>query len=100
MENRGVKSLSFVARNESDALNQRGEGVGAAMKLGPSIVSDADMYEPGTTEFFPVMSKVVGRNPDLIALSGLAQADAPKRRAAWAAWSRSSLRSRRRSGQC
>ena len=30
MENRGVKSVSFVARNESDALNQRKEGVEAA----------------------------------------------------------------------
>ena len=59
MDNRGVKSVTFVARNESDALNQRKEGVEAAKKLGLTVVSDEDTYEPGTTDFFPVMSKVV-----------------------------------------
>ncbi len=77
MENRGVKSVSFVARNESDALNQRKEGVEAAKKLGLTVVSDSDTYEPGTTDFFPVMSNVVGGNPDLVVLSGVAPADAP-----------------------
>ena len=77
MENRGVKSVTFVARNESDALNQRKEGVDAAKKLGLTVVSDEDTYEPGTTDFFPVMSKVVAGSPDLIVLSGVAPADAP-----------------------
>ena len=77
MENRGVKSVTFVARNESDALNQRKEGVEAAKKLGLTVVSDEDTYDPGTTDFFPVMSKVVAGNPDLIVLSGVAPADAP-----------------------
>ena len=77
MENRGVKSVSFVARNESDALNQRKEGVEAAKKLGLTVVGDSDTYEPGTTDFFPVMSNVVGGNPDLVVLSGVAPADAP-----------------------
>ena len=35
MENRGVKSVTFVARNESDALNQRKEGVEAAKEARP-----------------------------------------------------------------
>lgn len=77
MENKGVKSVSFVARNESDPLNQRNEGVEAAKKLGLQVVSSDDTYEPGTTDFFPVMSKVVGGNADLIVLSGVAPADAP-----------------------
>ncbi|MGD9509202.1 MAG: ABC transporter substrate-binding protein [Geminicoccaceae bacterium] len=77
MENRGAKTVSFVARNESDALNQRKEGVQAAQKLGLKVVADSDTYEPGTTDFFPVMSNVVGGNPDLIVLSGVAPADAP-----------------------
>lgn len=34
MENRGVKSVSFVAHTESDALNQRSEGVEAAGERG------------------------------------------------------------------
>jgi branched-chain amino acid transport system substrate-binding protein len=77
MDQKGVKSVSFVARNESDPLNQRDEGVAAANKLGLKVVSSQDTYEPGTTDFYPVISKVVGGNPDLIVLSGVAPADAP-----------------------
>lgn len=77
MDNRGVRRVAFVARNESDPLNQRAEGVEAAKALGLEIVSAEDTYEPGTTDFFPVMAKVVGGNPDLIVLSGVAPADAP-----------------------
>jgi branched-chain amino acid transport system substrate-binding protein len=76
-DNKGVQKVAFVARNESDALNQRTEGVAAAEKLGLEVVSAADTYEPGTTDFFPVMAKVVGGGPDLIVLSGVAPADAP-----------------------
>jgi branched-chain amino acid transport system substrate-binding protein len=77
MENKGVKTVSFIARNESDPLTQRNEGVEAANKLGLKVVSSSDTYEPGTTDFFPVMSKVVRGKPDLIVLSGVAPADAP-----------------------
>jgi branched-chain amino acid transport system substrate-binding protein len=77
MDKRGVKSVSFIARNESDPLNQRDEGVAAAKELGLKVVSSEDTYEPGTTDFYPVMSKVVGGTPDLIVLSGVAPADAP-----------------------
>ncbi len=77
MDKKGVKSVSFVARNESDPLNQRDEGVQAAKKLGLEIKSSDDTYEPGTTDFFPVMSRVVDKGADLIVLSGVAPADAP-----------------------
>jgi branched-chain amino acid transport system substrate-binding protein len=77
MDKKGVKSVSFVARNESDPLNQRDQGVQAAKKLGLEIKSSNDTYEPGTTDFFPVMSRVVSNNGDLIVLSGVAPADAP-----------------------
>jgi branched-chain amino acid transport system substrate-binding protein len=77
MDKRGVKSVAFLARNESDPLNQRDQGVAAAKELGLKIVSSEDTYEPGTTDFFPVMSKVVAGNPDLIVLSGVAPSDAP-----------------------
>ena len=77
MDKKGVKSVAFVARNESDPLNQRNEGVEAAKKLGLKVRLGEDTYEPGTTDFFPVMSKVVGGKPDLIVLSGVAPADAP-----------------------
>jgi branched-chain amino acid transport system substrate-binding protein len=77
MDKKGVKSVSFVARNESDPLNQRDEGVQAAKKLGLEVKSSDDTYEPGTTDFFPVMSRVVDKGADLIVLSGVAPADAP-----------------------
>jgi branched-chain amino acid transport system substrate-binding protein len=77
IDKKGVKSVSFVARNESDPLNQRDEGVQAAKKLGLEIKSSDDTYEPGTTDFFPVMSRVVDKGADLIVLSGVAPADAP-----------------------
>lgn len=76
-EQKGVRSVSFIARNESDPLNQRTEGVAAAKALGLKVVSSADTYEPGTTDFSPVMSRVVRQNPDLIVLSGVAPSDAP-----------------------
>ena len=76
-EKKGVKSIAFVARNESDPLNQRTEGVEAAQALGLTISASKDTYEPGTTDFFPVMTKVIKSKPDLIVLSGVAPADAP-----------------------
>jgi branched-chain amino acid transport system substrate-binding protein len=77
MDKKGVKSVSFIARNESDPLDQRDQGVQAAKKLGLEIKSSNDTYEPGTTDFFPVMSRVVSNGADLIVLSGVAPADAP-----------------------
>jgi branched-chain amino acid transport system substrate-binding protein len=77
-DEKGVASVSFVARNETDPLNQRAEGVAAAERLGLTIVSAKDTYEPGTSDFFPVMSRVVRAKPDLIVLSGVSPGDAPK----------------------
>lgn len=77
MDNNGVKGVSFIARNASDPLNQRDEGVAAANELGLHVVSSEDTYEAGTTDFFPVMSRVVQQKPDLIVLSGVAPSDAP-----------------------
>ena len=77
MKEKGVKKVAFVSRNESDSLNQREEGVAAAKSLGLDVIADQDTYEAGTTDFFPVMSRIVGLGPDLIVLSGVAPSDAP-----------------------
>ncbi len=74
---KGVKSIAFLARNESDAKNQQIEGVEAAKKLGLKVVAESDSYEPGTKDFMPVMTKVIKTKPDAIVLSGVAPADAP-----------------------
>src|SRR5207247_8959737 len=76
-ERRGVKSVSFIARNESDPLNQRDEGVAAAKALGLNVVSSGDTYEPGTPHCFPVMSRLLPQNPALIVPSRLPPADEP-----------------------
>jgi branched-chain amino acid transport system substrate-binding protein len=98
-DKRGVKSVSFVARNEADSLNQRDEGVTGARRIGLTVVSSSYVYEPGTVDFGPVMSQVLngrdagmsgaagqlggaanpsGGTPDLIVLSGIAPGDAPR----------------------
>jgi branched-chain amino acid transport system substrate-binding protein len=74
---KGVKSIAFLARNESDAKNQQVEGVDAAKKLGLNVVAASDSYEPGTKDFMPVMTKIIKGKPDAIVLSGVAPADAP-----------------------
>ena len=99
-QNRGVRSISFVARNEADSLNQRDENVIEARRHGLVVVSSSYSYEPGTLDFKPVMAQVLagrdkspvltgitgqiggpaaptGGTPDLIELSGVAPADAP-----------------------
>ncbi len=73
-----LKSVAFVVLNTAEALKQRDESVAAAKKLGLKVVSSDDTYEAGTTDFFPVMSKVVAGNPGLIVFSGVAPADTPK----------------------
>jgi branched-chain amino acid transport system substrate-binding protein len=76
-EKKGVKSIAFVARNESDAKNQQAEGASAAKAMGLKVLADKESYEPGTTDFMPIMTKIVKLKPDAIVLSGVAPSDAP-----------------------
>ena len=76
-DNKGVKTVAFVAANESDPLSQRDGGVAAAKALGLVIVADKDTYQNDTRDFTPVMTPIVALNPDLLVLSGVAPANAP-----------------------
>jgi len=76
-ENKGVKTVAFVARNESDPLSQRDGGVAAAKALGLTVLADKDTYEADTRDFTPVLTPIVKLNPDLLVLSGVAPGDAP-----------------------
>ena len=76
-EQRGVKSLACVPRNDASGLNSRDSCVAAADQLGLKITSSDSTYEPNTSDFFPIMGRIIGQNPDLIVLSGVAPADAP-----------------------
>ena len=76
-EQRGVKSLACVPRNDANGLNSRDSCVAAADQLGIKITSSDSTYEPNTSDFFPIMGRIIGQNPDLIVLSGVAPSDAP-----------------------
>lgn len=77
-EKKGVKTVAFVAANESDPLSQRDGGVAAAKALGLKVVSDSITYQVDTTDFVPVITPVVKLKPDLLVLSGVAPANAPQ----------------------
>ena len=76
-ENKGVKTIAFVAANESDPLSQRDSGVEAAKALGLEVVADNDTYQNDTRDFTPVLTPIVELKPDLLVLSGVAPANAP-----------------------
>jgi branched-chain amino acid transport system substrate-binding protein len=77
-ENKGVKTIAFVAANESDPLSQRDSGVEAAKALGLEVVASQDTYATDTTDFTPVLTPIVALMPDLLVLSGVAPANAPQ----------------------
>jgi branched-chain amino acid transport system substrate-binding protein len=76
-DNKGVKSIAFIAANESDPLSQRDSGVAAAKALGLQIVAEKDTYQNDTRDFTPVLTPIVKLKPDLLVLSGVAPGNAP-----------------------
>lgn len=78
MENEGVKTVAFIAANESDPLSQRDGGVAAAEALGLEVVSDNVTYQVDTTDFTPVLTPVLRTRPDLLVLAGVSPANAPQ----------------------
>ncbi len=76
-EQRGVEKIAFLARNDTDGITQRDQGVAAAQGLGLEILAQ-DMYEPTTTDFFPVVANIVSLAPDLFVMSAVAPAHCPQ----------------------
>jgi branched-chain amino acid transport system substrate-binding protein len=76
-ESKGVKTIAFIAANESDPLSQRDSGVAAAKALGLQILADKDTYQNDTRDFTPVLTSIMKLKPDLLVLSGVAPANAP-----------------------
>lgn len=76
-DERGVKKIAFLARNDSDGLSQRDEGVKVATALGLEIVAQ-DTYESSITDFFPAVANTVSLAPDLIIMSSVAPAHCPQ----------------------
>lgn len=78
MEEKGVKTVAFIAANESDPLSQRDSGLAAAEALGLEAVSANVTYQVDTTDFTPVLTPVIRTRPDLLVLSGVSPANAPQ----------------------
>lgn len=78
MDKEGVKTVAFIAANESDPLSQRDGGVEAATALGMEVVSASVTYQVDTTDFTPVLTPVMRSRPDLLVLSGVSPANAPQ----------------------
>lgn len=76
-ENKGVKTVAFLAANESDPLSQRDSGVEAAKALGLKVVAAQDTYQVDTRDFMPVVTPILKAKPDLLVLSGVAPGVAP-----------------------
>lgn len=76
-EQKGVKTVAFVAANESDPLSQRDGGVAAAKSLGLKVVASRDTYQNDTRDFTPVVTPIVKLRPDLLVLSGVSPGNAP-----------------------
>ncbi len=76
-DNNGVKTIAFLAANESDPLSQRDGGVAAAKALGLEVVAEKDTYQNDTRDFVPVLTPVLRARPDLLVLSGVAPGNAP-----------------------
>jgi branched-chain amino acid transport system substrate-binding protein len=76
-DRKGVKTVSCLPRNDASGLNSRDNCVAAAKQLNLKILSSDSTYEPGTTDFFPVVGRVIRASPDLLVLSGVAPSEAP-----------------------
>ena len=75
--NKGVKTIAFLPANATDPLNQRANGVRIANDLGLEVVEDKATYQPDARDFFPVLTPIIAKNPDLLVLSGVSPATAP-----------------------
>ena len=76
-DEKGVKTVAFLAGNESDPLSQREGGVAAAKALGLEVVAENDTYQIDTRDFVPIITPLLRTNPDLLVLSGVAPGSAP-----------------------
>lgn len=76
-DEKGVKTVAFLAANESDPLSQRDGGVEAAKALDLDVVAANDTYPNDTRDFVPVLTPVLRSRPDLLVLSGVAPGNAP-----------------------
>ncbi|WP_044419234.1 ABC transporter substrate-binding protein [Halarcobacter anaerophilus] len=76
-ENKGVKTVAFIAANAADPLNQRDNGIKIAEDLGLKILEAKATYKADTRDFYSVITPIIKKKPDLLVLSGVSPATAP-----------------------
>lgn len=76
-DERDVRRVAYLARNDFDGLSQMEEGIKVADNVGFEILAK-DIYEPTITDFFPVVANIVSLAPDLIIMSSVAPAHCPQ----------------------
>jgi len=76
-DNKGIKSVAFIAANAADPLNQRDNGIRIANDLGLDVVEAKATYKADTRDFFSVITPIIKKKPDLLVLSGVSPATAP-----------------------
>lgn len=76
-DSKNVKTVSFIAANESDPLSQRDGGVQAAKALNLKVLASRNAYQNDTRDFTPILTPIVRQKPDLLVLSGVSPGNAP-----------------------
>jgi len=74
---RDVKSVSFITWNVAEGLHTRDDTSKLCEENGIKVLSRNVTFEPGTTDFFPHMSKIVPGKPDAIGICNPPPAAAP-----------------------
>ena len=69
METYGVKTISVITMNNPAYIGLKQGNVDAAKKVGLKTIRTDALYEANTTDFFPLISKVVKEKPDAIDLT-------------------------------
>jgi branched-chain amino acid transport system substrate-binding protein len=77
LKEKGVKTMSLMAVNFADGLMAREWILTACKENDIKVLSKNVTWEPGTTDFFPQLSKIVPDKPDAIAVLIPAPATAP-----------------------
>lgn len=75
--NKNVKTVAFLPANATDPLNQRANGIRIVKELGLKVIESKATYQPDARDFFPVLTPIVKKKPDLLVLSGVSPATAP-----------------------
>ena len=82
-EQHGVTSVAFIARDDQESLNQRNVGIDTAHELGLAVRS-LDAYDISELTYrngesaADLIQRFVATEPDLLVLSGVTPAEAPR----------------------